>query len=290
MTISQYIINYNQKKIVAPLYPDPYIAGALLIYGDENDQCLNLPSDSLAVNNLFAHKYQLNYGGIVSPDGKVYFRYNGKSVDDLITWKEFFSQYVFAGSPENLENPPIVPLEYARASIADRLKFIRGVFDVGYMKRLFPNSCGIAHTSKAKLVEVQKVLWSLGILSIITYDDVTPCLLQLDKISTPLEPLDPYTGNLRVSIEFKIPTSYKGKDYRLYVLGKTSRYPGYFYNIDSIENMIENVYKNQKYLKFQFQIKSVELFTTTSVTDVILAKPYLAYLTDNFLPKISVKK
>lgn len=288
--IHQYHIDYSQKKVTTPLYPDPYIAGALCIYGDETDLNLNLPSDSLAVNNLFAHKYQLNYGGTVSAEGKVYFRYNGKPNDELITWVDFFSNYIFAGRPENYANPPIVPLEYSRSSISDRLKFIRGVFDVGYSKDLFPNNCGIAHTSREKLVEVQKVLWSLGILSIITYDATTPCALAIDKISTDVQTLTENGGNVNVNIAFKIPSSYKAKDYRLYVLGKNSTHPGYFYNVDSIENMIDNSYKNNKYLKFQFQVKSVELYTKTSVTNVILHKAHLGYLTDNFLPKISGKK
>lgn len=290
MSISQNYIDYNKKKIVNPLYPDPYIAGALLIYGDQTDPYLNLTTDNSNINNFFSNKYQLNYADEVSDNGKSYFRYNGDSVDKKITWEEFFSNYVLLGRQENTKDSSIVPLEYHRSSISDRLKFLRGVFDMGYDKELFPNGCGIAHTSKDNLLEVQKILWSLGILSTITYDQTVPCLMKVDKISTDTPMLIDDRVIVNVNIEFKIPENYKGRDYRLYILGKQSNYPGFFYNVDSIENMIGNSYKTQKYLKFKLQIKSVKFQSKVRATNILLNKPYVAYLTDNFLPKISEHK
>ena len=287
--IHQNRINYNHR-IINPLHPDPYIAGALLIYGDQTDKYLNLPFDVNGVNNLFAHKYQLNYGGTVSENGNKYFRYNGSPVDKLISWEEFFSNYVFTGKPQNSQNPPIVPLEYQRASIHDRLKFIRGVFDMGYNKEYFRNCCGIKHNSKEKLVEVQKILWSLGILSIIDYDTSTSCLLKADKISTDITSLNSDGGIVNVDLLFKPPASYKGRDFSLYVLGEYSKYPGFFYNIDSIEHLIESNNNRRKCLKFKLEIESVESHGKKSMRNIILARPNVAFVTDNFLPKISGKK
>lgn len=246
LVLYQRYIDYG-KKITNPLYPDPYITGALLIYGDVNDPYLNLPSDCIEVNNLFAHKYQLTYGGTISAEGKSYFRYIGDGINKLITWEKFFENYTFSANQETYEDPPLIPLEYQRASITDRLKFIRGVFDVGYNKSIFVGNCGITHTSEEKLLEVQKILWSLGILSSMSDND----------------------------------------GYQLHVLGKHSMYPGHFYDIDSIEDLIKNEYAEHKYLKFKLQIKSVKFLTRIRTSDILLHKANMAYLQENFLPKIS---
>jgi hypothetical protein len=280
----------SDNKVTNPVSPDPYVAGALLIYGDQKDPYINLPSFTSAINTTLAHKYQLNYANERSANGNFYFRYNGAPFDKLITWDEFFPNYTFSAKPGNLENPSDVPLEYHRSSIRDRIQFIQGVFDAGYDKTIFPNSCGIAHISGSKLLEVQKILWSLGILSTITYDQSILCRMEPDKISIS-EPTIPSTGgNIKVDISFKIPSSYKNKDYRLYVLGKNSIYPGMFYNVESIENLIQNKYKSHKYFKFKLEIKSIKFCDKISTRNILLNKPYMKYLTDNFLPKISAKK
>lgn len=282
-------INYNHR-VITPLYPDPYTAGALLIYGDQTDKYLNLPTGINIVNNILSHKYQLNYGGTVAENGNSYFRYNGDAPDKLITWEEFFSNYTFTGKPQNCQNPPIVPLEYQRASISDRIKFIRGVFDMGYSDEYFKHSCGIAHTSREKLVEVQKMLCSLGIVSEIDYDQTMMCTMVPAKLSTSTSKLDSNGGNVDLELSFKVPSTYKNRDYRLYVLGKYSSYPGFFYGIDSIENMISNDKKYKKYLRFNLGIKSVESHGKGVMRSLILKEPNVSYTTDNFLPKLSVKK
>lgn len=78
--------------------------------------------------------------------------------------------------------------------------------------------------------------------------------------------------------------------YKLYILGKHSFHPGFFYNVDSIENLIDNIYQDKKYLRFQLKMKSVELFTKTKVQNILLENKYMTYLTSNFLPKISGRK
>lgn len=258
MDVFPYYINYNKDRVINLLTPDPYIAGALLIYGDSSDEYVNLPFDSDAVNNLFSHKYQLNYGNKLSLDGKLYFTYNGDSVDKLITWKEFFpNNYTFFAKFKD-DKHPLVPLEYQRASINNRKQFIRGVFDVGYNKEVFPDTCGILHEKMDNLLEVQKILWSLGILSIVTYNT-------------------------------NLPVTCKGKNYRLEVVGGYDGYPGFFYNIDSIERMIIHG-KHSGGTNFKLQIKSVEWYSKTYMRNILLRKPYVHYLMDNFLPRISELK
>lgn len=251
--IQQYPIEYNKNRIVHPLTPDSYITGALIIYGKNDDKYLNLPLDRTAVNSLFAHKYQLNYGDKLG-NNRVYFSYDGKSRDDLITWKEFFPDYLFYGRTKNPRNP-IVPLEYRRASIDDRWQFIRGVFDMGFDEKLFPDSCSIGHESERSLLAVQEILWSLGILSTIIYD---PNLLSLNK---------------------------RGWEYRLDIQGNYNGYPGFFYDISSLEKML----KKQKIIqKFKLQLKSIKWYTRAYSSNIILEKPNMIYLTGNFLPRISI--
>lgn len=247
-------MEYNKNKIINPLFPDPYIAGALLIYGDADDEYLNLPFDCDAVNNLFSHKYQLNYADRLSVTGKAYFRYNGNNGDDLITWKEFFpNNYTFFAKYKNDEHP-LIPLEYQRSSIKDRIQFIRGVFDCGYKKNVFPYNCGIIHWNESNLLEVQKMLWSIGILSILSYNT-------------------------------NVPKKYEGRNYRLEIVGKYDGYPGFFYDIDTLERMIINDTHEQN--KFNLKIESIEWYTKTYMKNIVLSKPSIQYLIDNFLPRIS---
>ena len=35
---------------------------------------------------------------------------------------------------------PVIPSIYAKGSIKERIQFIRGAFDIGYSKKIFPNN------------------------------------------------------------------------------------------------------------------------------------------------------
>jgi hypothetical protein len=252
--IKQYPIDYNLDMLISPLSPDPYIAGALIIYGNYESEYINLPLDKDAANNLFAHKYQLNYAEKLDKN-TVYFAYNGTSRTKVITWNEFFPLYNFYGKSKN-KGDPIIPLEYLRASINDRWQFIRGVFDIGYSKYTFPDEIGISHSSRKNLRTVQDVLWSLGILSIINYNP-----------------------NLR---------DIGDRVWHLTIVGEMDGYPGFFYNYDSIEHVIQNDTRVDKLHKdFILQIQLIRKYCKAYSTNLVLETPNAVYLTGDFLPRIS---
>lgn len=86
-------LEFNPGKIKDPLNPDPYISGALFIYGDYKSKYINLPLDMDEVNNEFAHKYNLDYASKLD-ENRVYFSFNHKP-NDPITWSEFYPDYDF---------------------------------------------------------------------------------------------------------------------------------------------------------------------------------------------------
>jgi len=252
MDLKPHQIDYTKNIVVESLSPDPYIAGALLIHGNRREKYLNLPLDRFAANQHFAHKYQLNYGNRLE-NNMVFFSYNGAPDDRLITWEEFFPNSIMDRTKDSF----LIPSEYQRASVDDRWQFIRGVFDIGYTKDMFLYGCGIANVSENRLTEVQKILWSLGVLSTITYDPRLPAA--------------------------------RGREFRLDLQIDPNTYPRFFYYIDFIEDMILN---EQRFVRrdpeFKLRFRSAKLYGRGYAKNLVLDKPQALYLTSNFLPRISV--
>lgn len=251
----------NNKRISTPLYPDPYIAGALIIFGKYDTPYINLPLDRSAADQLFAHKYNLDFADKLE-DNTTFYSWNGTDKSQPITWKEFFPNYDFYIASKFIRSP-LIPTEYTRASISDRKKFIMGVFDIGYNKDMFPDSVGIAHRSENRLKDVQMMLWSLGIMSRITYDP-----------------------NLPIA---------RGREYRLDIIGEYDGYPGLFYDINAIRKNLENHNKFiHKLNPFQLKIKSIAEVKESGATvsygymrKIMLEKKHAIYVTENFLPRVS---
>lgn len=248
-------IDYLQGKIVNPVFPDPMIAGALIIYGDYDDPYINLPLDREGIDDHFSHRYNLNFGSVIG-NNKVYYKFDGAPPDSLITWKEFFPKYDFYATSKCFEDP-IIPDEYYRASIKDRWHFVQGAFSIGYSKDTFPKSVSVAHINEHRLEELQKMLWSLGIMSKITYD---PNMI-----------------------------SAHGRQYRLDVAGIYTDYPGFFYDAWMIQNVINaNIRRNSVLTEpYSFHIKSIEKLGRGWCSNIIL-KTSGIYYTENFTPRISL--
>lgn len=255
-------IELYRSKISRPLHPDPCIAGALIIFGRYDTPYINLPLDRNGVNQLFAHKYNLDYADKLE-DNTTFYAYNGADKSKPITWKEFFPYYDFYAT-SGMKYSPLIPDEYTRASINDRWKFIRGVFDVGYDPVMFPDNVGIASDSEDRLKEVQKMLWSLGVPSKVSFDPHLPLA--------------------------------RGRTYQLDVIGRYDGYPGFFYDINNIRKTIrnDNVIK-RPISDFKMKISSVEYIHRHGcfvdrgyMRNVILDKPHALYITDNFLPRVSI--
>jgi len=247
-----------------PMIPDPYIAGILLVYGDQSNEYISLPSDIVNGNNVFAYKYKVDYANILE-NNKVYFAYIN-DLDKRITWEEFFPNYIFYAKTHNKKDP-IIPYEYQFASLNDRKQFIRGIFDVAYDKDYFQYNDTIIHEDENVLKEIQKILYSLKIPSRINY---TPYY----KF-----PEDKYPSQMKYN-----------RNYTLEIIANKNNYPGFFYYVDYIKNMI---YNNQNEIipinkDYRYKIKEIKPIGPGVLDNIILDKKNAVYVTDSYLPRISL--
>ena len=253
--ITLYPITFN-NSLTRPLAPDPYIAGVLLIYGDQEDPYINYPIDRIEPNNEFAHKYNVDYYPMLDSK-KAYFQWKGRQVDEPIQWEEFFPNYTFYGKGN--EEPIIIPDEYMYASMKDRTQFIRGVFDAGYVQSRSPLRAAIFHDNPCKLRWVQSMLWSMGIPSKLTYDE--------DK-----------TPNSGLEIQ-----------------GKFNHYPGFFYHRQYIEAMIKadtggapTEYSNKVTIVRTRPLEYCPIAIHNPVPHIRLAQSHMFYTSINYLPRVSI--
>ena len=250
--LSQHQLEYSQMGIQKYLFPDPYIVGALLVNADFDDEFINLPLDRDKAIDLLFNKYHLKYGSIIK-NNKVYFKKINE--DCMITWKEFFKgEKIFPVTKRF--NDPIIPDQFLFASINDRWQFVRGAFDVGYDSKMFPDNIALANKSEDRLKIFQKILWSLGILSRVTYD--------------------PYILNN------------KGRKYRLDILNSYEDYPGLFYNLENIRYILnsDNLLKHHDY--FELKIKSIEYIGDSNIMYIETDKHLASAITSNYLPYVLI--
>ena len=254
--IHQYPIEYNSETLLDILMPDPYIAGALLIHGDFDDEYINLPLDKESADNHFAHRYNLDFSEMKVGKGKCYYQYNGAPKGEAIKWVDFFKGHHIYATTKCMEDPIISPC-YTRAPIKDRWKFIMGAFDIGYSKSIFPDSISISLKDEYRLVLIQRMLCSMGILSNVYYDPTMK-----DKYE---------------------------RKYRLDIVGNYDTYPGFFYDINYINRVLIN--DNRKFnfeRPFELRIKSIKKYTEGYMYNIEVNKPNAIYIDSNFLPRISL--
>lgn len=260
--IDQFPVEFKFRNIVPKLDPDPNVAGALIIHGNYDTPYLNLPVRRSGVDQLLSHKYHLDFCDMTDPELSFY-AFNGADEKDRITWKEFFPNYDFYVTSRRTISP-LIPVEYTQGSIIDRRKFIRGVFDIGYYPEFFPTTIGISNAVYGRLGEIQKMLWSLGISSLISHD---PYLL-----------------------------SKTGMEYRLDVMLPCESTPGFFYHIYNLLSCFPISNRcNVELNRSAFRIKSIGKVCTCGctiergfMTNLVLEKPNALYMTENFIPRISV--
>lgn len=251
-----YAVEFNMYHEMKPLMPDPYIAGALLMYGDFTIDEVNLPLHNYTTFQEIMYKYQLESYGI--PKGStVTFKRVGTDEDSSpLTWKEFFcNTYAFPCNKNH--NSPIIPSEYKYASLNDRMQFIRGAFDAGYREKHFPDSVGLVNDSRQRLYELQKMLWSVGVNS------------RLDQYKH-------IEGN-------------NDKSHRLELVGVHEGYPGVFYELDSILTCFKNDYTLIKHHPVcRLYIRSITECGTGYVYNLELEDKNIVYITGDFLPRVSL--
>lgn len=248
------------KGLRDPLYPDPNLAGAIFTYADHSDEYVNLPMDMDQVNNLFSHKYHVKYADKIEKN-KVYFA-NISTPDKILKWEEMFPHYDFYAKYKN-EWDRIIPEDYVYSSIKDRIQFIMGVFDMGYNYQRFGSNVSIAHHNEDMLKVIQKILWSLGILSRVAY---IPGWTDDDNQFH-------YYPHKRF--------------YVLQLLGKDRNYPGLFYEREYIEKIItmEDILDriNRRYI---LKLINKKKYGESYISNLVFDKPRWFY-TENYLPRLS---
>lgn len=251
-----YPVELLHKPAKESLNPDPYIAGALIMYGNYNDEFINLPLDRTSADQLFAHKYNLDHAAKLG-DNTVYFRYNGTPDDMCIKWSEFFPNHDFFAKSRKM-HVPLIPPEYEYGTLDERRRFISGVFDVGYTPEVFPDSLGIISRHEFRLRELQRMLWGMGVNSKIVYD--------------------PY-------IHF----NFKHHYFKLQVVGDFERSTKFFYDINHIRRMIMGEKRIiWKAPEFTLKVTDARNYCVGYTYEPILSEPNLLYLDKNYLPRVSM--
>jgi hypothetical protein len=247
-------IEFNPGKVKEPLYPDPYTAAALLIYGDFSEEYLNYPLNRVEANCVFSHKYNVDYFPLIKRN-KVYFQWKGKETDHRITWAEFFPKYDFYAKTKCGDSPAI-PYDYMFASLKDRIQFIRGAFDMGYNKNITPESVSINHWSKDRLEWLQWIIRSTGI----------PC--EIKDFGDQFNDLE--------------------KRYQLNISGRMELYPGFFYWIEYLEQMIsydqEHIFRPRVQ---PFKIKKIEVINEPCISYIPILERKALFMSSQFIPHIS---
>lgn len=256
---------YPFENIVIKEKPlvDPYLAAIFIIYGDYNLNEISIPLDILKDLSLdILYKYHIETY-IDSDKNKVFFTYEYSI--SKITWKEFFGNNLDMYAITKRITSPFIPDQYMFSFVLDRWKFIRGVFDIGYNIKLFRDKVAIYHWSEDRLKWISRMLWSLGITCKIVYD--------------------PFGAT-------------ESKPYVLIITGKYDCYPGFFYNNKYIMNHLFN--SDSFYAKHndvEMKIKSIKQITdlskliqidTNDSCNIILDKPKVLFITDNYLPRVSI--
>lgn len=273
------VIDFNHGNVVNPLRVDPYIAGALITYGDWDIPYINLPLWKPEIADYFCNTNIVEYGGIISAS-KVLFtwRTGYPSSSHLITWDDFFPYQCY--SVAKRLDYDMFPIEYVTACLRDKMKFIRGIFDVGYDNNISPENISIYHHSEFRLKEIQKILWSVGILSRVVYSP--------DMI---------HANSWKISENMK---------WRLDILGDSRISPAIFYDINNIEHFVNYYYDDiygENLKRVRFIPKSVNITPRFDLSlkiekiqacigsgymyNIVTEYPCMVYVTDNYLPRVS---
>lgn len=244
------------------LKPNPYIAGALFIYGDYNKEYINIPFKCEKIINDICNEFHFIYETYADKQTRVKFKYDSDFINDYITWRKFFNKFKFFARTHNIDDVPI-PREYLYASIDNRIQFIRGAFDAGYTMNDSPDTVALNHWSKERLEWLQWLLWSLGISSVIT-NETDESNYRLDIIG-----------------EYKPDKGYK-------------YYPGFFYDNLYIRNMIDTdnrIYKTdpEEFITIDYIEEIDNPFKNELIPKFYFDNNEVMIVDKNFLPKAVIK-
>jgi hypothetical protein len=188
------VIDINKQNTYCVTYNDNrkmfYYESELIWTNNKFYKINDLMNDNYLLNNIEVKQYPIDY-------------LHGQVVNKVFSDPYVAGSSLIYGNQNN--NLKRYLFKVYNTSFINRWKFIRGVFDTGYDLDIFPNSCSILHKKIDRLKFVQKILWSLGVISNIKYND----------------------------------------QYILNVLSSPESFPSFFYNINYIEKMFEIMNQNK---------------------------------------------
>ena len=237
------VLKYNHQ--VPMSNTDAYLSGAFLSYGDLSSKYLSIKT-SVLNDNL---DYMLNLYKAGESGEYTLFKYK-KNDEECITWEEYFKD--FAVSPNM-----VYPMKYLYGSLNTRKRFLRGVFDCGYDKELSPDDVSILHDNLNILHQIQRMLWSCGILSYVFTEKTM-----------------------------------KGY-YRLQLLGASEYSTEFFYNEEYILNMLNsNINTSKLDPTFKWELYDINMMSGVEPSYVprfyIKDRNHALYLNGDFIPKVSL--
>ena len=243
----------NMKEHVDYLMRDPYMVGLFMIHGDLHDRYMNLErvyeSQSINYGTINYLNEKLHIFPIENDDRKIYFRHEGSF--NRIEWIEFFSMFPFVNN-RNIKRPAI-PTAYTRGTPNERFQLIRGVFDFSY--KMENELATVRNISGDKLKEVQRILWSLGIASLIHH-------VSEDNV----------IESLRLEVYHK----------------HIEELAGLFYDVKTIKDFISlDTHPFAVITDSDFHVSNIFPRGTGYMYQIITEKPYEIYLTEDFLPGVS---
>ena len=247
--MERYVVDFG--KLIPPLHPDSYSAGALLCYGDVNDIYISLPWDKTkAIDNIL---YNNGWDIYAEAADVIYFQKQGSS--NKLRWEDTFTRGVAPMDlymADHAADSPIIPDEYRANTPEERIKFIRGVFDTGYSKDVTPDTLSILLNDN-RIYIVQRMLWSLGIMS--------------------------YIDTIKDSMQLNI-------------IGPEKDYAAFFYDVENRARMINTDYTVYKCdPRFELHLESVlrSLFHHDETCYYFeTEKPQAIYYSDKYLPRVSL--
>lgn len=253
----QHRLEFDKNTVKAPIVnPDPYTAGIFYAYGDFNDKYANLPITLHEAERMFLDQYNYRLNGLGGA-GRVYFC--RPNTDYPLLWEELFAdgfQYELWYDKE-VRVARDIPDRFVYGTVKERIQFISGIFDAGFQPEFFEDSVGIVGNNTHILQEVQKMLWSLGVISTVTFDP-----------------------NLHI---------FNGIDYKLQIFKSEEKFPIFLYNIDKINRVLDQsniMGKGDAILPIIPQ--KISKVGKAYSYNVILDKPNRLFLTANYLPKVSI--
>lgn len=239
--ISESIPQYSYTLNERPGAYNPYVDGALFMYGDINDLYLNIKVSNHAPWRSILNHY--NWGCRIA-NNRIYFT-------DPLTLYGKIARSAYKSCILNNDYTPKCPCEL---NYAWRKQIVKSAFDLGYRPNC-SETCSIFSESDEKLEWLQKVLWSLGVITLITY---------------------------RPDQNIKEP-------WKLTPVGKYTNEPAFFTH-EPYAAMMTNMHDAQD-LELQdcnVTIKGYREIPQGSIYNIQFEQPEVLYLTDNFIPRASL--